>query len=192
MLEEKKYCRPTWDEYFMKIVEMVGTRGTCDRFRGGCVIAKNKRIISTGYAGSPIGLPHCDDVGHEMHTVTHPDGHQSRHCIRTTHAEQNAICQAARVGVSLEGATLYIKMTPCYTCAKMTINAGIKRVVCAKDYHASERTKEIFAEAGVMFNLLNKEVADYSDITPDEIQAEARPIETKQIDPNNLTEEIPF
>src|SRR6056297_575244 len=108
-MADKKYIRPTWDEYFMNIVDVVRTRGTCDRGRAGCVIVKNNRIISTGYVGSPIGLPHCDDVGHEMHTVTHPDGHQTRHCIRTTHAEQNAICQAARNGTPLENSTIYVK-----------------------------------------------------------------------------------
>lgn len=158
------YCRPSWDEYFLKIVEIIGSRGTCDRGRAGCVITKEKRIISTGYVGSPVGLPHCDEIGHEMHTVTHPDGHQTRHCIRTTHAEQNAICTAARFGLALEGATLYCKMTPCYVCAKMIINAGITRVVCQQDYHASARSKEIFAEAGVQFNLVNNEMATYDDM----------------------------
>ncbi len=146
---EQIYCRPSWDEYFIKIVDIVGSRGTCDRGRSGCVITKNKRIISTGYVGSPIGLSHCDEIDHEMHTITHPDGHQTRHCIRTSHAEVNAIAQSARFGVSLEGATLYCKMTPCYTCAKMIINAGINRVVSMQDYHGGARSKEIFAEAGV-------------------------------------------
>ncbi len=164
MSEKQEYKRPSWDEYFMEIAKMVGTRGTCDRGRAGCVIVKDKRIISTGYVGSPIGLPHCDEVGHEMHTVIHPDGHESRHCIRTTHAEQNAIAQAARFGIALEGSTLYCKMTPCYTCAKMIINAGIKRVVCAQDYHASARSKEIFAEAGVQFKLLDKTITTYDDM----------------------------
>ncbi len=163
--EAKKevYQRPSWDEYFLKIVEMVGSRGTCDRFRGGCVITKNKRIISTGYNGSPIGTPHCDEVGHEMHTVTNEDGTTSRHCIRTTHAEQNAICEAARIGIALEGGTLYCKMTPCYTCAKLIINAGIKRVVVLQDYHAGSRSKEIFKLAGIEYELLNEEVTKYED-----------------------------
>ncbi|MBU0568782.1 cytidine/deoxycytidylate deaminase family protein [Patescibacteria group bacterium] len=158
-----KYKRPSWDEYFMKITEIVGSRGTCDRGRTGCIMVKNKMIIATGYVGSPIGLAHCDEIGHEMHGVTHPDGHQSRHCIRTAHAEQNAICQAAKTGVSLEGATLYIKMTPCYACAKMLINSGIKRIVCAQDYHAGERSKQIFAEAGVQFDLLDDAITAYND-----------------------------
>ncbi|MEI6529447.1 MAG: cytidine/deoxycytidylate deaminase family protein [Candidatus Falkowbacteria bacterium] len=158
------YSRPSWDEYFIKIMEMVGSRGSCDRGRSGCVITRDRRIISTGYVGSPVGLPHCDEAGHEMHTVIHEDGTQTRHCIRTAHAEQNAICEAARMGIALEASTLYCKMTPCYTCAKMIINAGIKRVVCAQDYHASARSKEIFKEAGLEFALLSEDMTTYSDM----------------------------
>lgn len=161
--KKEAYQRPSWDEYFLKIVAMVGSRGTCDRFRGGCVITRDKRIMATGYAGSPMGLAHCDEVGHEMHTVTHNDGTTSRHCIRTVHAEQNAICEAARMGIALEGGTLYCQMTPCYTCAKMIINAGIKRVVCAKDYHSGNRSKEIFREAGIEFSLIEEKVTEYAD-----------------------------
>jgi len=161
---KQAYIRPSWDEYFMKIMEMVGSRGSCDRGRAGCVITKDKRIISTGYVGSPIGLPHCDEIGHELHTVTHADGTISKHCIRTAHAEQNAICEAARMGISINGGTLYCKMTPCYTCAKMIINAGIKKVVCAQDYHASKRSKEIFQEAGVEFVLLSDNMTIYNDM----------------------------
>ena len=162
-VKKEVYRRPSWDEYFMKIVEMVGTRGNCDRFRGGCVITRDRRIVVTGYNGSPAGSPTCDEVGHEMHTVVNEDGSSSRHCIRTTHAEQNAICEAARMGISLEGGTLYCQMTPCYTCAKMLINSGIKRVVCAKDYHAGQRTKEIFQETGVAYSLMDSEVTKYED-----------------------------
>jgi len=161
--EKEIYRRPTWDEYFMKIVEMVGTRGNCDRFRGGCVVTRDRRIVVTGYNGAPVGAPTCDEAGHEMHTVVNEEGVQSRHCIRTTHAEQNAICEAARMGISLEGGTLYCQMTPCYTCAKMLINAGVKRVVCAKDYHSGQRTKEIFQETGVAYSLVNNEVNKYED-----------------------------
>lgn len=162
-MHEKNYERPSWDEYFMDICRMVGTRGTCDRGRSGCVIVKDKRLVSTGYVGSPIGLPHCDDAGHEMHTVTKEDGTISRHCIRTTHAEQNAICQAARYGIALNGATLYCKMTPCYICAKMIINAGITRVVSEKDYKTGARTKEIFKNAGIEFILLVDQIEEYPD-----------------------------
>jgi dCMP deaminase len=164
MNEEKKCVRPSWDEYFINILEVVGTRSTCDRGKSGCVITKDKRILATGYIGSPMGTMHCDDAGHEMHTVKHEDGHESRHCIRTAHAEQNAIVSAARFGIALEGATLYCHMTPCYVCAKMIINAGIKRVVCNLDYHAGGRSKEIFKEAGIEFNLVNEEVQKYKDM----------------------------
>ena len=98
-----------------------------------------------------------------MHTVTHEDGTTSRHCIRTTHAEQNAICEAARMGISINEATLYCKMTPCYACAKMIINAGIKRVVCAQDYHAGQRSKEIFKEAGIEYALVDPGTTEYED-----------------------------
>src|SRR4030042_5250699 len=100
-----------------------------------------------------------------MHTVTHEDGLQTRHCIRTSHGEQNAICTAARFGVALEGTTLYAKMTPCYICAKMIINAGIKRVVCAQDYHASERSQEIFKQAGVQLDLLSTDTKTYDTLS---------------------------
>ncbi len=155
--------RPSWDEYFVDIMKMIGNRGTCDRGMSGCVIVKDKRIISTGYVGSPAGCKHCHDAGHEMHTVTKEDGTESRHCIRTSHAEENAIVQAARNGVSTDGGTLYCKMTPCYTCAKMIINSGIKRVIALNDYHAGKRTKEIFKEAKIKFELVNKGFEVYAD-----------------------------
>lgn len=163
-MTEEKYIRPSWDEYFLKIVELVGSRGTCDRGRSGCVITKDRRILATGYVGSPIGIDHCDEIGHEMHTVRHADGHETQHCIRTSHAELNAIANAARFGVSLEGSTLYCHMTPCYTCAKVIINAGIKRVVANMDYHAGERSKEVFKEAGVQYELVNNEIQKYENM----------------------------
>ena len=163
-MTEEKYVRPSWDQYFLDIIKVIGERGSCDRGRSGCVIAKEKRILSTGYVGSPVGTAHCDEVGHEMHTVKHEDGHESRHCIRTAHAEQNAIVAAARFGVALEGSTLYCHMTPCYACAKMIINAGINKVVCQLDYHTGERSKEIFKEAGVEYGLVQEQVQKYADM----------------------------
>jgi len=162
--EKNKYIRPSWDEYFMNIAELAGTRGTCDRGRSGCIIVRDKRILSTGYVGSPMGLNHCDEIGHEMHTVVSEDGITSRHCIRTSHAELNAIANAARLGVGLEGATLYCHMTPCYICAKVIINCGIKRVVAKTDYHAGQRSKEIFDEAGIVYELLNNKMQKYKDM----------------------------
>lgn len=148
------FRRPSWDEYFLELADMIGSRGTCDRGRAGCIITKDKRILSTGYVGSPVGLQHCDEVGHEMHTVTNEDGVQSRHCIRTAHAEQNAINNAARIGVAIEGGTMYCKMIPCYKCAQSIINSGIIRVVALKDYHGATRTKQIFEEAKIQYEIL--------------------------------------
>lgn len=156
-----KHKRPSWDEYFIGMANYVGTRATCDRGRSGCVIARSKRVISTGYVGSPPGLPHCDDIGHEMHKVINETGADSMHCVRTAHAEQNAIAQAARFGVALQGATLYCKLVPCYTCAKLSITAGIERVVAEYDYQSSKRSKDIFKKAGVKLEIINKEVLSY-------------------------------
>lgn len=156
-----EFRRPSWDEYFISIAELVGSRATCSRGRSGCVIVRDKRILVTGYVGSPAGLPHCDEIGHEMHKVVHDDGSESEHCVRTAHAEQNAIAQAAKLGVSVDGATLYCHMVPCYTCAKLIINAGIKKVVALKDYHAGKRSKEIFEQSGLKLHLLNAQVEDY-------------------------------
>ena len=156
---EEEYVRPSWDEYFMEICRTVARRGTCDRGRSGVVIVKDKQILVTGYVGSPVGFSHCDDVGHKMEEWTH-DGVVRKHCVRTAHAEQNAICQAAKLGIPINGATLYCKMTPCDICAKMIVNAGIKRVVCEKIYHASGAF-DFWNEAGIELDVLNKSVEEY-------------------------------
>ncbi|KKQ17642.1 MAG: CMP/dCMP deaminase zinc-binding protein [Berkelbacteria bacterium GW2011_GWA1_36_9] len=158
----KEHIRPSWDEYFLNLCDVIGSRGTCDRGRSGCVITNNKRIIATGYVGSPVGLPHCDGIGHQMKATIHEDGKITNHCVRTTHAEQNAIVQAARNGARIEGSTLYCKMTPCYICAKMIINAGIKSVVVSKDYHAGLDSKKIFKQAGIKLKVVDKSVENYS------------------------------
>ena len=155
--------RPSWDEYFIDISNAVAKRATCDRGRSGCVIARDKQILVTGYVGSPKGLPHCDEVGHQLKTMTHEDETNSQHCVRTTHAEQNAICQAAKLGIGIEGATLYCKMTPCNVCAKMIINAGIKRVVCEKKYHSGSDTEKMFLGAGVELKIIKDEEQKYLD-----------------------------
>ena len=160
-MNEEKKARPSWDEYFSHLANLVGERGTCDRGQCGALITIDKRIVSTGYAGSPSGTVHCDEVGHEMHTVIHEDGSQSQHCIRTTHAEQNAICQAAKRGVAIDGATLYCRMTPCRTCGMMIINCGIKRVVAERRYHAGADSEAMFREAGVELEYVHDEVEKY-------------------------------
>ena len=110
--KEKTHNRPSWDEYFMEIADTVSKRATCDRGRSGCVIVRDKQILVTGYVGAPKGLHHCDEVGHLMKKVIHEDGSITNHCVRTFHAEQNAVCQSARLGISLLGATIYCRITP--------------------------------------------------------------------------------
>ncbi|MEI6507573.1 MAG: cytidine/deoxycytidylate deaminase family protein, partial [Bacteroidota bacterium] len=132
MKTQDKYIRPTWDQYFMEVMEAISKRATCARGRSGCVIARENQLLVTGYVGSPVGLPHCDEVGHQMKKMIHEDDSITEHCVRTVHAEQNAICQAAKNGVALDGATLYCRMTPCRVCAMLIINCGIKRVVCER------------------------------------------------------------
>ena len=154
-------ARPSWDRYFLDLCEAVAKRATCDRGRAGCVIVKDKRILATGYVGAPSGLPHCDDAGHDMRKVFDDTGNVTQHCVRTLHSEQNAILQAAKFGMSIDGATLYCKMTPCRRCAMMIINAGIKRVVCEKRYHADKDTIELFKHAGVELVVINQQIENY-------------------------------
>ncbi len=117
--------RASWDEYFMKIAEQIATRATCDRKHVGAVIVRDRSILATGYNGSLIGLPHCDDEGHMME-----DGH----CVRTVHAEANALAQAARNGVRIDGSSIYVTASPCFTCFKLLANAGIRRIVYGEFY----------------------------------------------------------
>ncbi|MFC1732483.1 cytidine/deoxycytidylate deaminase family protein [candidate division KSB1 bacterium] len=159
--EKEKYKRPTWDQYFMEIANTTSKRATCDRGRSGCVIARDKQLLVSGYVGSPIGLSHCDEVGHQMKKVIHEDDTITQHCVRTVHAEQNAICQAAKLGVSLSGSTLYCRMTPCRVCAMLIINAGIRRVVCEKKYHAGTESEEMFRKAGVEIKFFSEDVQQY-------------------------------
>lgn len=156
-----KSRRPTWDEYFMEVCQAIAKRATCDRGKSGCVIAKDNQILATGYVGAPSGLPHCDEVGHQLKKVVHEDGSVTQHCVRTVHAEQNAICQAAKRGVAIEGATMYCRMTPCRTCAMMIINCGIKRVVCERKYHDGAESEAMFLAAGVKLEYVIDEVLKY-------------------------------
>jgi dCMP deaminase len=155
------YHRPSWDDYFMEVANAISKRATCDRGRSGCVIARDKQLIVSGYVGSPVGFAHCDEAGHQIRTVTHEDGSVSEHCMRTVHAEQNAICQAARLGVSIAGATLYTRMTPCRTCAMLLINCGIKRVVCERKYQRGAESERMFQTAGVELVYKYDEVQEY-------------------------------
>ncbi len=162
-LEEKENPkkRPSWDEYFMGICEKVAERCTCDRGKGGTVIVKDKRILTTGYIGSPPGIPHCDEIGHLLKTVTHEDGNQTTHCMRTIHCELNALLQAAKLGIALDGSTLYTFKAPCRNCAMAIISAGIKRVVAKMRYHGDFDTADLFKQARVDFEVLSQEIVKY-------------------------------
>jgi dCMP deaminase len=118
-------ARPSWDEYFMELAQVVAKRSTCNRRSVGAVLVRDKRILTTGYNGSPPGLPHCTDEGCLM---------VEGHCVRAIHAEQNAIVQAALHGIDLRGATCYVTSSPCVHCAKMLIAAGITRIVYLDSY----------------------------------------------------------
>jgi dCMP deaminase len=153
--------RPSWDDYFLGLVDEVASRATCDRGRSGCVVVRNKRIICTGYVGSPSGLPHCDEAGHLLKKMVDEDGTVRQHCVRTIHAEQNAICQAAHYGLPLEDTTLYCTMEPCRVCAMLIASVGIRRVVAKRRYHAGQETREIFARAGVELDIVEPTVQHY-------------------------------
>jgi len=136
--------RPSWDEYFLKLAMLASERATCPRMHCGCVIVKDKYVLSTGYNGSLPGLDHCEDVGCLI---------VDNHCVRTNHAEMNAIAQAARHGVSLQDATAYVTNMPCTTCAKALLAAGIVRIVVFSDYHGSLAEK-FLQESGVPLDRL--------------------------------------
>lgn len=132
-------ARPSWDEYFMELAQVVAKRSTCNRRSVGAVLVRDKRILTTGYNGSPPGLPHCTEAGCLM---------VDNHCVRAIHAEQNAIIQAALHGIDLRGATCYVTSSPCVHCSKMLIAAGVKRVVYLDSYTESIG-QAMAAEAGV-------------------------------------------
>lgn len=124
--------RPSWDTYFVQIAHLVATRATCPRRSVGAVIVRDKRILATGYNGAPRGIAHCPPQGPDEDWPT--GCMRAGHCIRSLHAEQNALLQAAMIGVPCDGSDMYVTCQPCNTCAKMIINAGIKRVVYEGDY----------------------------------------------------------
>ncbi len=126
--------RCDWDTYFMEIARVVASRATCDRKHVGALLVRDRTILSTGYNGSIRGLPHCDEVGHMM---------ENGHCVATIHAEANAILQAAKNGVRIDGGDIYITASPCWPCFKLIANAGIRRIVYGEFY----RDARIFEDA---------------------------------------------
>lgn len=154
--------RPSWDQYFHEMLAVVSRRATCSRGRSACIIVRDRRILATGYVGSPPGVDHCDEVGHLMRRVIDEEGSEREHCVRTVHAEQNAIAQAARYGIPLEGATLYCTMEPCLTCAMLIVSVGVSRVVAANRYHAGATSRALLSEASVQLEVLDDLVLDYT------------------------------
>jgi len=138
-MTKKDDRRLDWDEYFMEIAKVVATRATCDRKHIGAVIVLNKTILSTGYNGSVRGLKHCDEIGHDM---------VNGHCVRTVHAEANAIAQAARNGARIDGATIYTSASPCWDCFKLIANCGITRIVYG-EFYREQKSVEVAKEAGI-------------------------------------------
>jgi dCMP deaminase len=140
-------ARVSWNEYFMKIAEQVATRSTCDRKHIGALIVRDKTILSSGYNGSLRGAPHCDDVGHDM---------ENGHCVRTVHAEANAVAQAAKNGVRIDEAEMYVTASPCLTCFKLVANCGIQTVYY-KEFYRDERISEYAKQADVRLVYMGKE-----------------------------------
>lgn len=145
--------RPSWDQYFMAIADMVRTRSTCLRRQVGAIVVKDKRILSTGYNGAPKGMKHCSEIGCLREAADVPSGERHELC-RGIHAEQNAIVQAAAFGVSIQGSTLYCTHFPCVLCTKMLINAGIRKLVAARAY-PDPLSREMLDEAGIEINLMD-------------------------------------
>ena len=150
MAGKNKDPRPSWDEYFMEIANVVAKRSNCSRRSVGAVVVRDHHFLSSGYNGTPKKVRNCFEGGcprcsGEVASGTHLDE------CRCTHAEQNAICQAACYGISIENSSIYVTISPCLTCAKLIINAGIREVVYGGDYAFSETVKKLFREAGVKY-----------------------------------------
>jgi len=142
--------RPSWDDYFMDITFQVAKRSTCDRARVGSIIVKERRILTTGYNGAPAGLPHCDEVGHLM---------ENNHCVATIHAEANAIVQAARNGVQIKSASIYITASPCWSCFKLIANVGIQAVYYG-EFYRDERIFEVAKTLGIQLTQVKSAALD--------------------------------
>ncbi len=149
--------RPSWDEYFTQIAELVKTRSTCLRRSVGAVFVKDKNILATGYNGAPAGVAHCGETGCLREKLNVPSGERHEIC-RGLHAEQNGIIQAAKHGITLTGSTLYCNVTPCLICAKMLINVGVTRIVTTGGY-PDELARQMLAEAGLALEVREEEKA---------------------------------
>jgi dCMP deaminase len=138
----RTHRRASWDEYFMDLAELVSTRATCDRKHVGAIIVKDKRVLASGYNGSIPGLPHCDDIGHDL---------ENDHCVATVHAEQNAIVSAARFGISIDGSTMYCNTFPCWNCFKLIVSSGIVEVIFKNPYGIEKNQRVLDAYANLHY-----------------------------------------
>ncbi|MDD3002632.1 MAG: cytidine/deoxycytidylate deaminase family protein [Candidatus Shapirobacteria bacterium] len=146
--KEIKKTRPSWDEYFIKIAVLVSERSTCLRHHVGAIIVKDRRVLTTGYNGAPAGTKDCLELGCLRNELNIPSGERHEIC-RAIHGEQNAIIQAAKYGQDIQGATMYCTHSPCIICAKMIINAGIKKIVTYGNYPDIGGVQDLLKEAGV-------------------------------------------
>jgi len=137
-----------WHEYFMSVAHLISRRATCTRGHIGAVIVRDHNILSTGYNGAPSGLPHCNETNCRIYRSTHPDGTVEENCVNTIHAEINAIAQAAKHGVSIKDADIYITASPCIHCLKVLINVGIKTIYYDKPYKI-EHIDELLRLSGI-------------------------------------------
>ena len=158
-IKEKKLERKKWNKYFIDIAKQVATRATCNRKHVGAVIVKNRRILSTGYNGSLYGDDHCDSEGH----LIQKDIKGRPHCIRTVHAEVNAIAHAARHGCAIDEADIYITASPCWNCFKIIVNSGIKNVFYNEDYY--DETVIWYAQKLKDINLIQIKNGETNEIT---------------------------
>lgn len=145
--------RPSWDEYFMTLADEVASRTTCLRRAVGAIIVKERRILATGYNGVPTGLRHCDVTGCLREQLGVPSGQRHEIC-RGLHAEQNALLQAARYGIDIEGSSIYITTQPCVVCSKMLINAGISEIIYRNPY-PDELAMQMLEESGIKIRIFD-------------------------------------
>ena len=150
------FKRPDWDNYFMDIAQVVAARANCSRRQVAAVIVKDRRVISTGYNGTPRGIKNCFEGGCPRCNSDVPSGHDLTSCV-CSHAEENSIVQAAYHGISIKGATLYTTFSPCLLCSKMIINSGIEEVVYHQEYTIANQAFDLLKEAGIIVRPLSEE-----------------------------------
>ena len=157
--------RLSWDQYFLNITRQVAERSTCTRAKVGAVIVRNRSILASGYNGAPSGLPHCTEVGCLVYQSRNPDGQVEENCYRTIHAEINAIAQAAKNGVSIGDADIYVTHTPCIHCLKVLINTGIKRIFYDREYKL-ETVRALLGTSDVQLHKIETDDASPSSNMP--------------------------